>query len=307
VEDRIAIERKRPTNLFLLRSNTNMRVDAPMDSKDVIKSEVVEETQWLLDALGEAAGHQKTRKFLAPFMADYSIRNNGLFGLMGSDKMIELVEGLCNCLQMGENGSNLPSFPIQMGCWSLLNDLRPSVFVTRSTSLCDLEYLYVVTRRAEVQPELLEIVARVMAPILKHISEHDDIPLRREIPEEVMRSLEQTGNAQIARYLEAQLPPAVPTTLELASPKSARTERYEEEQAMLEAIKLEERQEAMRARVRYIEEDIPCDLALHPAEIYSPSRRRRKLLEGKARFSWSSKRSAGIVMDTIMLDHTFLV
>jgi len=265
-----------------------------MDSKDVIKSEVVEETQWLLDALGEAAGHQKTRKFLAPFMADYSIRNMGFFGLMGSDKMIELVEGLCNCLQMGENGSNLPSFPIQMGCWSLLNDLRPSAFVARSTSLCDLEYLYVVTRRAEVQPELLEIVARVMAPILKHISEHDDIPLRREIPEEVMRSLEQTGNAQIARYLEAQLPPAMPTTLELAAPKSARIERYEEEQARLEAIKLKERQDVMRARVRYMKEGIPCDLAVHPAEIYSPSRRRRKLFEGKARISRSSKRRAGI-------------
>ena len=148
---------------------------------------------------------------------------------MGSDKMVELVEGLCNCLQMGENGSNLLSFPIQMGCWSLLNDLRPSAFVARSTSLCDLEYFYVVTQRAEVQPDVLEIVARVMAPILKHITEHDDIPLRREIPEGVMRYLEQTGNAQIARYLEAQLPPAVLTTLELAAPKSARIERYEEE------------------------------------------------------------------------------
>ena len=76
----------------------------------MIKSEVLEETQWLLDALREAAGHQKTRKFIAPFIADYSIRNMSFFGLMGSDKMIELVEGLCNCLQMGENGSNLPSF-----------------------------------------------------------------------------------------------------------------------------------------------------------------------------------------------------
>ena len=75
-----------------------MGADAPMDSKDVIKSEVVEETQWLLDTLAEAAGHQKTRRFLAPFMADYSIRNTGLFGSMGSNKMIELVEELCNCL-----------------------------------------------------------------------------------------------------------------------------------------------------------------------------------------------------------------
>jgi len=116
-----------------------------------------------------------------------------------------------------------------MGCWILLNHLGPSAFVARSTSLCDLEYFHVVTQRAEVQPDVLEIVAGVMAPILKHITEHDDIPLRREIPEEVMRSLEQTGNAQIARYLEAQLPPAVPTTLELAAPKSARIERYEEE------------------------------------------------------------------------------
>jgi len=75
-----------------------MGVDAPMDSKDVIKSEVMEETQWLLDALGEATRNQKIRRFLAPFIADYGIRNMGLFGLMGSDKMIELVEELCNCL-----------------------------------------------------------------------------------------------------------------------------------------------------------------------------------------------------------------
>jgi len=57
MEDRIAIEGKRPTNLFPLRLNTNMGVDAPMDSKDVIKSEVLEETKWLLDPLREAAGH----------------------------------------------------------------------------------------------------------------------------------------------------------------------------------------------------------------------------------------------------------
>ena len=151
-----------------------------------------------------------------------------------------------------------------------------------------------VTQRAEVQPDVSEIVARVMSPILKHISDYDDTPLRREIPEEVMRSLEQTGSAQIAPYLEAQLPPAVPTTRELAALKRARIERYEEEQARLEAIKLEEHQEVMRARVRYMKEDISCDLAVHPAEIYSPSRRRCKLLEGKACISRSSKRRAGI-------------
>jgi len=173
------------------------------------------------------------------------------FGLTGPDKMIEVVQELCNCLQMRENGSNLRSFHIQMGCWSLLIDLRPSVFVARSTSRCDLEYFYVVTQRAEVRTGVLEIVARVIAPILKQISEHDDIPLRCEIPEEAMRSREQTGNAQSARYLEAQLPPAVPTTLELAAPKSARIERYEEELAKLEAIKLEERQEVRRASAIY--------------------------------------------------------
>ena len=34
----------------------------------------------------------------------------------------------------------------------------------------------------------------------RRISKHDDIPLRREIPEEVKHSLEQTGNAEITRY-----------------------------------------------------------------------------------------------------------
>ena len=56
----------------------------------------------------------------------------------------------------------------------------------------------------------------------------------------------------------------------------------------MEAIKLEERQEVMRALVRYMKQ------AVHPAEIYSPSRRRRKLREAKARISRESKRKAGI-------------
>ena len=260
----------------------------------MVKLDVLKETQQLLDALGEAAGSQRRLKFLLPFIEKYSAHNMGFFGLMGSDKMIELVEELCNCLQAGEKGSDLPSFDVQMGCWSFLDDLRPSVFIARSASLCDLEYLYVVTKRAKVHPEVLEMVARVMAPILKRISEHDDIPLRREIPEEVKQALEQTENAHIARYLEAQLPPVVrPTLRELAAAKLARIERYEEEQARLEAIKLEERQEIMRARVQYMEEGIPRDLAIRPAEIYSPKRRRRKLLEGKARISQPSKKRAG--------------
>jgi len=45
--------------------------------------------------------------------------------------------------------------------------------------------------------------------------------------------------------------------------------------------------------VQYMEEDIPRYLAIRPAEIYSPKRRRRKLLEGKARISWPSKKRAG--------------
>ena len=266
-----------------------------MDPKDRIKLDVLKETQQLLDALSEAAGSERRLKFLLPFMERYSAHNMGFFGLMGSDKMIELVEELCNCLQAGEKSSDLPGFDVQMGFWTFLKDLRPSVFIARSASLCDLEYLYVVTKRAKVHLDVLEMVARVMAPILKRISEHDDIPLRREIPEEVKQSLEQTGNSHIARYLEAQLPPVVmPSLRELVAAKLARIERYEEEQARLEAIKLEERKEVMRARVQYMEEDIPRDLAIRPAEIYSPKRRRRKLLEGKARISRPSKKRAGI-------------
>lgn len=272
-----------------------MKIAALMDPRDVIKLDVLKETQTLLNALSRAAGSQRRLKLLLPFIEKYSAHNMGFFGLMGSDKMIELVEELCNCLQAGEKGSDLPSFDVQMGCWTFLGNLGPSVFIARSASLCDLEYLYVVTKRTKVHPDVLEMVARVMAPILKRISEHDDIPLRREIPEEVKQSLEQTGNAHIARYLEAQLPPVVmPSIRELAAAKLAKIERYEEEQARLEAIKLEERKEVMRARVQYMEEDIPRDLAIRPAEIYSPKRRRRKLLEGKARISRSSKKRAGI-------------
>jgi len=61
----------------------------------------------------------------------------------------------------------------------------------------------------------------------------------------------------------------------------------------LEAIKPDKRQKGIRARARYMKEDTPRDLALHPAEICWPSRRRCKLLEGKARISRSSK-GAGI-------------
>jgi len=73
-----------------------------MDSKDVIKSDVLEETQWLFDTLREAVGRCIKLKFLVPFIAEHSIRKLGLFGLMGSDKMIELVEELCSYFQVGE-------------------------------------------------------------------------------------------------------------------------------------------------------------------------------------------------------------
>jgi len=272
-----------------------MKIVALIDPKEAVKLDVLKETEQLLKALELGAKHRKNLKLLLPFMAKYSIHNMGFFGLMGSDKMIELVEEICNCLQVGEKASHLPSFDVQKGFWGFLNDLRPSVFIARSTSLCDIEYSYVVTQRAEVHLDVFEMVARVMTPILKRISEHDDIPLRREIPEVVKLSLGQTGNAQIAFYLEAQRPRvAMPTAWELSAENRARIKRYEEEQARQEAIKLQKRQKVMRARVKYMEEGIPRDLAKRPAEIYSPKRRRRKIREGKARISRPSEREAAI-------------
>ncbi|KAG0642752.1 hypothetical protein HOY80DRAFT_1020531, partial [Tuber brumale] len=206
---------------------------------------------------------------------------------MGSDRMIEFVTELCNCLQPSDQGSDLPALDIQIGYWAFIQDLRPSLLIAGSTSLCDLEYMYVVTHREKVHRDVLSKVAAVMAPIVQRIYRgNEEIPTRREIPEDVRRSLRGINNAQVSRYLDAHIPLVVmPTAWEQAAPMRARRRRQEKEQARLDAIKLGEQRERMRERMRYMEEDIPRDLAYRPAEIYSPNRRRRKILEGKARIS----------------------
>ncbi|PWW75417.1 hypothetical protein C7212DRAFT_364587 [Tuber magnatum] len=264
-----------------------------MDPKEVVKLGVLKETQEILDALRGAAGSQKKLRFLLPFIAKYSSHNMTFFGLMGSEKMIELVGELCNGLKAGEGESPLPSFDIQMGLWTLLRDLKPSMLMARFTSLFDVEYLYVATHHGEVQPDILEMVASVMAPILKGASDHDGIAGRREIPEEVKKSLEQTGDLKIARYLDAQLPPVVtPTAWDLAAPRRARKQRYQEEQERLNAEKLAEHKKVMITRVEFMEDDIDRDLAVRPAEIYSPKRRDRMIQEKKARVSIPSAKYA---------------
>ncbi|KAG0137672.1 hypothetical protein HOY82DRAFT_588914 [Tuber indicum] len=262
-----------------------------MDPKDVIKLDVAKETQELLDALGDAAGNERKMRFLLPFIDKYRSHNMSFFGLMGSDKMIELVTELCRCLEAGGPGSDLPALDIQMGYWSFLHELRPSLLIASSSSLCDIEYVYMVTHRAMVSPDVLVKVAAVMAPIVKRIYwDKEEMPFRREIPDDVKLSLRRIKNAQVTRYLDAHVPPvALPRTRERAPPICSRIREQKKEQARLEAVKKEAQREIMRARVRYMEEDIPRDLAYKPAEIYSPSRRRRKLQEGKARMSRSPK------------------
>ncbi|PWW75405.1 hypothetical protein C7212DRAFT_345387 [Tuber magnatum] len=227
-----------------------------MDPKEVIKLDVVKETKEILDALRGASGSQKKLRFLLPFIAN---------------------------------------FDIQMALWTFLRDLKPSLFMARSTSLFDVEHLYVATHHGEVQPDILKMVASVMAPILKGASDHDGIAGRREIPEEVKKSLEQTRDLKIARYLDAQLPPVVmPTAWDLAAPRRARKQRYQEEQERLNAEKLAEHKKVMIARVEYMEDDIDHDLAVRPAEIYSPKRRDRMIQKGKARVSRPSAKYAVI-------------